>query len=448
MNKYELRMSLYQSENRNPQSNSPSMMTSSKKNIVYRLRKTALFVGSFAYLLYSTYILILFTILFHVLVSPFRLAAFLIRVRQDTAENAEKGKEKEKRRKEKAAAAHLSFILYPLCFILLCALSVSATAFFLNRPTGLADSQKIVIQREMTVRQIGQLLRDRGLIRSIRLFALMARLSGIESRLEAGEYRLNGLNTTYRTMWRLTKGGAVTKNVTIPEGRTLREITGILRREVATDSVRFVALARDSAFCHELGVQASTLEGYLFPDTYNLFYRMDERAILKTMTAHFWEVFSDSLRQRARDLGFSVHQAVILASLVEEEAQAPRERPIIAGIFQRRLRLGRALESCATVQYALGRRKARLRNRDLKIDSPYNTYLHRGLPPGPIGNPGRAALQAALYPADEGYLYFVSRGDGTHIFSKSLRAHINAKNRIKTRKFHRKDAKSAKGDRK
>ncbi|MCK5329385.1 MAG: endolytic transglycosylase MltG [Candidatus Latescibacteria bacterium] len=404
------------------------MMTPFKKNPAHRLRKTALFVGSFAYLLYSTYILILFTIFFHVLLSPFRLTAFLIRVRQDAAE---KGKDKRKRGKGNAAAAPLSFILYPLSFILLCALSVGASAFFLNRPTDLADSRKIVIQSGMTVRRIGQLLQEQGLIRSTRFFVLMARLSGIEGRLEAGEYRLNGRKTTYRTMWRLTQGVAITKNVTIPEGRTLREIAGILRLGVAIDSVRFVDLASDSTFCHELGVQASTLEGYLFPDTYNLFYRMDERAILKTMIAHFREVFSDSLRQRADALGLDLHQAVILASLVEGEAQVARERPIIASIFHRRLRLGRALESCATVQYALGRRKTRLRNHDLKTDSPYNTYLHRGLPPGPIGNPGRAALRATLYPAEVEYLYFVSRGDGTHIFSKSLRAHINAKNRIK-----------------
>ena len=404
------------------------MMTPFKTNPAHRLRKIALFVGSFAYLLYSTYILILFTIFFHVLLSPFRLTAFLIRVRQDAAE---KGKDKRKRGKGNVAAAPLSFVLYPLSFILLCALSVGASAFFLNRPTGLADSRKIVIQSGMTVRRIGQLLQEQGLIRSTRFFVLMARLSGIEGRLEAGEYRLNGRKTTYRTMWRLTQGVAITKNVTIPEGRTLREIAGILRLGVAIDSVRFVDLASDSTFCHELGVQASTLEGYLFPDTYNLFYRMDERAILKTMIAHFREVFSDSLRQRADALGLDLHQAVILASLVEGEAQVARERPIIASIFHRRLRLGRALESCATVQYALGRRKTRLRNHDLKTDSPYNTYLHRGLPPGPIGNPGRAALRATLYPAEVEYLYFVSRGDGTHIFSKSLRAHINAKNRIK-----------------
>ena len=404
------------------------MMTPFKTNPAHRLRKIALFVGSFAYLLYSTYILILFTIFFHVLLSPFRLTAFLIRVRQDAAE---KGKDKRKRGKGNVAAAPLSFVLYPLSFILLCALSVGASAFFLNRPTGLADSRKIVIQSGMTVRRIGQLLQEQGLIRSTRFFVLMARLSGIEGRLEAGEYRLNGRKTTYRTMWRLTQGVAITKNVTIPEGRTLREIAGILRLGVAIDSVRFVDLASDSSFCHELGVQASTLEGYLFPDTYNLFYRMDERAILKTMIAHFREVFSDSLRQRADALGLDLHQAVILASLVEGEAQVARERPIIASIFHRRLRLGRALESCATVQYALGRRKTRLRNHDLKTDSPYNTYLHRGLPPGPIGNPGRAALRATLYPAEVEYLYFVSRGDGTHIFSKSLRAHINAKNRIK-----------------
>ena len=391
-------------------------------------------MGSLGFLLVSTFSLIVFTLVFHILLAPFRLTAFLIRrqvLTAETAERTEKGKEKGKRKKEKVPSSPLSFILYPLSLSLLCALCVGATAFSLNRPTGLADPQKIVIRSGMTVRQIGQLLRDRGLIRNVRFFALMAKLSGLEGRLEAGEYRLNGRNTAYRTMLRLTRGGAMTKNVTIPEGRTLRETAAILRREVAIDSVRFVTLARDSAFCRQLGVQAPTLEGYLFPDTYNLFYRMDERTILKTMTARFWEVFSDALRQRAHDLGLTVHQAVILASIVEKEAQVDEERPIIAAIFHRRLKLGRALQADPTVRYALGKPQGRLLKRDLRVDSPYNTYLHPGLPLGPIANPGRASISATLYPADVDYLYFVSRGDGTHVFTKSLRDHINAKNGIK-----------------
>ena len=388
-------------------------------------------MGSLGLLLASTFFLIVFTLVFHILLAPFRLAAFL----RGEGERGRGGEGVKSVSPSPCLPLSPSVRSVPcrLALILpaVLAFCVGATAFSLNRPTGLADPQKIVIRSGMTVRQIGDLLRDRGLIRSVHFFALMAKLAGFEDRLEAGEYHLSGRKTAYRTMLRLTRGGAITKNVTLPEGCTLREIAAILRREVGIDSARFVELARDSAFCRQLGMQAPTLEGYLFPDTYNLFYRMDERAIIERMTAHFWEVFSDSLRQSAHDLGLTVHQAVILASLVEGEAQKNEERPIIASIFHRRLRLGRALESCATVQYALGRHKPRLRNHDLKIDSPYNTYLHPGLPPGPIANPGRAALSATLYPADVDYLYFVSRGDGTHIFSKSLRDHINAKNRIK-----------------
>ena len=197
------------------------------------------------------------------------------------------------------------------------------------------------------------------------------------------------------------------------------------------DSARFVAVTEDPHFIRQLGVVAPTLEGYLFPETYFFDPDADERAIAALMVNQFHRVFTDSLRQQLEALGLSLHQAVTLASIVEREAVAVEEQPIISGVFQRRLKLNRRLESCATINYALGTNNKRLTYADLEVDSPFNTYRHHGLPPGPISNPGRTALLAVLYPSETEYLYFVSRGDGTHIFSRTNREHERAKRQIK-----------------
>jgi UPF0755 protein len=181
----------------------------------------------------------------------------------------------------------------------------------------------------------------------------------------------------------------------------------------------------------ELGLAVDNLEGYLFPETYFFDVETDERAVVKIMVDQFHQVFADSLYRRLPVLDLSLHQAVTLASIVELEAVAAEERPVISGVFQRRLKLNRRLESCATVEYALGVHKKRLTNADLKVQSPFNTYRYRGLPPGPIGNPGRAAILATLYPTDTEYLYFVARGDGTHIFSRTNKEHVHAKQLVR-----------------
>ena len=174
-----------------------------------------------------------------------------------------------------------------------------------------------------------------------------------------------------------------------------------------------------------------TLEGYLFPETYFLDPDATEEEVIERMVAQLREVFADSLYPRLDHIGLTFHEAITLASIVEREAAVAEERPIISQVFQRRLRLNRLLESCATVEYALGVHKKRLTNRDLKVESPFNTYRHRGLPPGPIGNPGAAALLATLYPAETDYLYFVARGDGRHAFSRTHTEHARAKRSIR-----------------
>jgi UPF0755 protein len=165
------------------------------------------------------------------------------------------------------------------------------------------------------------------------------------------------------------------------------------------------------------------LEGYLYPDTYRITTQATEEEIVNMMLARFAREMTTEFREQARAQGLTLHQAVTLASLVEREAQKDAERPRVAAVFLNRLKKGWKLESCATIQYILGEPKARLLNKDLQIDSPYNTYRNYGLPPGPIAAPGRASLQAAVNPADEGYMFFVVAEDGRHIFSRTLQEH-------------------------
>jgi UPF0755 protein len=283
----------------------------------------------------------------------------------------------------------------------------------------------------MSARRIGHLLQTQGLIRSAGIFALAVRLQGLEHQLRAGTYRLDGTRSTVAIVHQLVEAQVIIERITIPEGLTRQQVAGLLSRRGLADSTRFLALTEDPVLLDRLGVDAPTLEGYLFPETYFFDAGTPETAVIERMVDEFHAVFADSLRDRLAEIGFSLHEAVTLASIVEGEAMLEEERPIISGVFLRRLQLNRRLESCATVEYALGFHKKRLTSEDLLVDSPYNTYQHQGLPPGPIGNPGRAAILATLYPADTDYLYFVARGDGTHIFSRTNQEHAKAKQTIR-----------------
>jgi len=312
-----------------------------------------------------------------------------------------------------------------------------------DRPTGLTPARIVRIEPGMGARQIGHRLQALGLIRSARLFEWTARLRGLAHRLEAGNYEIDGLSTTGDILIHLLEAPLEMTRVTIPEGLTRHEIAGLLQRQSAADSARFVAVTSNPDLAAELGVPASTLEGYLYPETYFLDRDVSAEQIARRMVGQFYDTFTDSLFQRLDEIDMSLNEIVTLASIVEGEARAPEERPTIAAIFHRRLKLRRRLESCATVEYALGVHKKRLTNADLKVASPYNTYLHRGLPPGPISSPGRAALVAALYAPETEYLYFVARGDGRHVFSRTNREHEAAKREIRREQRRRARAEAA-----
>ena len=303
--------------------------------------------------------------------------------------------------------------------------------WYLNQPTYEYPARQIHIPQGASARWIGQLLERENLIHNAHVFAWTVRFKGLGHQLKAGTYQLDGTETTAAIAQSLLKAPIQTQSATVPEGLNRHQIAGQLQAAGVADSARFIAATEDPSLIHQLGVDAPSLEGYLFPETYFFDLNADERAIAALMVNQFHRVFADSLRQQLKARGLSLHQAVTLASIVEREAVAVEEQPIISGVFQRRLKLNRRLESCATINYALGANKKRLTYADLEVDSPFNTYRHRGLPPGPISNPGRTALRAVLYPAKTEYLYFVARGDGTHIFSRTNKEHERAKRRIK-----------------
>ena len=326
---------------------------------------------------------------------------------------------------------------YKIVLLTLALLSTSAVAgtalavWLLNRPTGMRQAREVRIEPGMSARRIGDLLYERGLIRDARIFEWLARARKQAHKLEAGTYRLDGTRSTLSLLDDLLRAPIQSQRVTIAEGLTRHETAAQLSRQLALDSARFVALTEDPAILSRLGIEAPTAEGYLFPETYFLDLDVTEEEVVERLVGEFRTVFADSLHRRLPVIGMSLHQAVTLASIVEGEARVPEERPVIAAVFQRRLEFNRRLESCATVEYALGVHKKRLTNADLRVDSPFNTYRHRGLPPGPIGNPGRASIVATLFPAQTEYLYFVARGDGGHIFSRTNEDHEKAKRSLR-----------------
>lgn len=290
-----------------------------------------------------------------------------------------------------------------------------------------------------TAAQISQRLEDEGLIRDANLFKALLRVHGVDTRLEAGDFRLRRNMSMAEIMAALQHGRPPTVTLTIPEGWRAEQIAGLLETTGLADPARFLELVQTGAGSDAFGFLAdrpagvTSLEGYLFPDTYEFESDATAADVIQRMLATFDSRLTQEMREQARARGLSIHEVVTLASIVEREAQVPEERTLIAGVFHNRIKAGMHLNADPTVQYALGYQadtaqwwKRPLYLEDLEVDSPYNTYTHVGLPPGPICNPGLAALQAVVQPAETDYYYFVANdvaGDGSHVFAKTLEEH-------------------------
>lgn len=293
---------------------------------------------------------------------------------------------------------------------------------------------RVVIPAGASAGEIAHILAGEGLIKSELLFRALVRWEGVGERLQAGQYELSPGMTPREIIACLAAGDVIEEyvRVTIPEGYTVVQIADLLARESLVDRERFLEVVQSGEFEFDFideipGNVDYRLEGYLFPDTYYFLPGMGEEAIIHHLLQRFDQIVTPEIRARARESGMTLHEVVTLASIVEREARLPEERPIIASVFYNRLSRGMKLRSCATIQYILGEPKERLLLSDLQIPSPYNTYLHAGLPPGPIAAPGKASLLAVVYPADTDFLYFVARNDGSHTFSRTLEEHNRAK---------------------
>jgi UPF0755 protein len=276
-------------------------------------------------------------------------------------------------------------------------------------------------------------LEQQGLVRSAFAVKALARWRELDSGLQVGEFALAPSQTPEEILSRIVDGRVVTYEFAIPEGFRMEQIAERVAASGVAERDPFLEVARSKAFAEKLGVEGETLEGYLFPETYRMPRGLSAEAVARVLVEHFLDVWRE-LEPRARDANLSMREVVTLASIIEKETGAPHERPLIASVFLNRIARRMRLETDPTVIYGIPNFDGNIRRRHLEdTTNPYNTYVIPALPPGPIASPGRAALEAVLAPADSDYLFFVSRNDGTHIFSKTYREHVAAVNRYQKR---------------
>ena len=298
------------------------------------------------------------------------------------------------------------------------------TAIYLRTPSHVKGLKTtIAIPRGMTFKEVAHLLGDEGIIRGIWPFILWGKLSGAFPKIKAGEYELSSAMTPLQVLDTLTKGKVKQHKASIPEGYTVSQIAEILESKGITNKEVFLEKCFSPQYSSSLGIEADSLEGYLFPDSYLFSKYLEPENVIETMVSRFRRIYTPQYSERAKELGFSDHEILTLASMIEKEAAIPRERFLVSGVYHNRLKRNMRLYSCPTVIYAIKNFDGNLTKRDLERYTPYNTYLIRGLPPGPICNPGKEAIVAALYPATTEYLYFVSKNDGSHHFSSTFKDH-------------------------
>ncbi|MGB0911375.1 MAG: endolytic transglycosylase MltG [Nitrospirales bacterium] len=315
-----------------------------------------------------------------------------------------------------------------LLFIaLLFVLAASAIIVILNKPAGHSDHTHIVnIQPGVTFGEVAELLQGQGLISNKQWLRIVGKLTGADRKIQPGEYELHAGLSPIEILTRLEEGKVYYHSVTIPEGYTVRQIASVLSEKDLVDREKFLRLTQDPIFIKSLDLDVSRLEGYLFPDTYFFPRLIPEEEIIQAFVHRLRKAFPPELLDRAKEVKMSIQQVLTLASVVEKETGLSQERSMVAGVFLNRLKQNIPLQSDPTVIYAIEGFDGNIRKRDLSIDSPYNTYRVRGLPPGPIANPGEAAIRAVLYPTPSDYVYFVSRNDGSHQFSVTLAEHNRA----------------------
>jgi UPF0755 protein len=298
--------------------------------------------------------------------------------------------------------------------------------FVLWEPNTFVPSPKVIpISRGETFAQAVDALAAAGLIGHPALFKLGGKVFGYAGKIKVGKYSFTSGVSNREILYAIsTATSTANPAVTVFEGLRGTHIARILKREVGIDSAKFAQLLNDTSLIHLDHHGASSLEGFLMPETYEFYWQVDEKEIVHEMLSEFRRFFVDSLQRRARQMKMTLREVLTMASIVEGETILDAERPIVAGLYYNRLRRRMRLEADPTIQYVIPDGPRRLLYIDLKMKSPYNTYQNYGLPPGPINNPGRKSILAALYPERHNYLYFVADGTGGHRFAKTFDEHL------------------------
>ncbi len=313
----------------------------------------------------------------------------------------------------------------------------------IQRPAQSGESKEVTIEipKGIGTEKIASILKKNGLIENELFFRVLAKLNGYDSKFQTGKFQLDTSMDEYRIMEILIKDGEKRQTVkfTIPEGYTILQIANkMVELGVCKTSDEFVQACNDISkynydFVQEIPERNLRLQGYLFPDTYEIYADAKASEVIEKMLKRFDAIYDTDFRARTTALGYTIDQVVNMASIIEKEVRVPEERKLVASVINNRMKIDMPLQMCSTVMYVLNKSYPQLTIADTKIDSPYNTYINRGLPAGPIANPGKAALEAVLYPEETDYIYFVLKDaeSGEHVFSRTLDEHNAAKAKYK-----------------
>jgi UPF0755 protein len=288
------------------------------------------------------------------------------------------------------------------------------------------ETALLTIQRGTPLIMIAKQLSQAGVIKTPFIFAGYARIRGLDKKIKAGEYEFKSGFSSLEVLHKLAAGECKLYKITLIEGWTTEQMADYLAQQTfAIPGFRdiFVFASHNPFFLRPIGINAGSAEGFLFPSTYFIERPRGAESVIKRLYDEFQKIWTPEFEARAHELGMDRDKIVTLASIIEKETGAENERPVIASVFYNRLKINMPLQSDPTTIYGLKDFDGNLRRADLSNPHPYNTYVHRGLPPGPIANPGLASIKAALWPAETDYFFFVSRNDGTHEFSRTLADH-------------------------
>lgn len=297
---------------------------------------------------------------------------------------------------------------------------------------------KITVVPGSTLKNISKLLHDNKILTNKKVFSWAVQLLGKEKKIPIGTFRLVNAKSNYSIIDQLIYGAPEIKKVRILEGWNVNQIASHLSKTMGFDSLEVINLVSDRKYISKNDIKATSLEGYLSPDTYLFFEGDNPNSVLSQLVSEYNTFWNTKHRNRAKEIGFTEHEVVTMASIIEGEAIYNSERPRISAVYHNRLNINMKLQADPTIQYIIPGGPRRLLNKDLRVQSPYNTYLHKGLPPGPINSPGKESLTAALYPEENDFIFFVATGDGYHTFTTNEKDHNKAKRKLqKLRREHR-----------